>query len=441
MTLRPDAHAKMESPKQMFTMCQNDLHGLQHVSTPPDLIGEQYPLPYPTWWFGDDAIATDGFGWDLPQSSLAPWFPTVLDVGTTEQHPVCGADGFSSYPLAPLEPEPSPSSTAVGPPPQHDGLSQEPEPWGQVTNDCDVNVRNDKKRKGSLRIDTEVQSPKRLRTVLPTPPSVGSPKYIPPVVLRRYSASDTHEAALSPYSATTASPDSANAYWLSSFSSATDTSTTPISPAVDDDNEATTQPQPSQPQTAITSATAATDTNTRNRAKTRANTTTTSTTTAATTTTSSPRRASAGTATATAGSGSGSGSRLDPQQARDRNRAAASRYRAKTQAALAQLEASEREARLRRQVLLARAGRLRDEVFALKNELLRHAGCDCPLIRGYLSHAAERACEGLRTGGFSAATPAGGGGGGDGFLVSGVLNGGYGGFTMRGEGGRIDLVG
>jgi len=49
----------------------------------------------------------------------------------------------------------------------------------------------------------------------------------------------------------------------------------------------------------------------------------------------------------------------------------------------------------RHQALLLAAGQLRDEVFALKNELLRHADCDCPLIRGYLAHAAERACVGL----------------------------------------------
>ncbi|KAK4240453.1 hypothetical protein C8A03DRAFT_31480 [Achaetomium macrosporum] len=83
-------------------------------------------------------------------------------------------------------------------------------------------------------------------------------------------------------------------------------------------------------------------------------------------------------------------------QTRDRNRAAASRYRAKTQAAFAQLEAAEREGSVRRQSLLTCASQLRDELFQLKNELLRHAGCDCPLIQGYLSHAAEVASAGLR---------------------------------------------
>lgn len=86
---------------------------------------------------------------------------------------------------------------------------------------------------------------------------------------------------------------------------------------------------------------------------------------------------------------------------RDRNRAAASRYRAKTQAAFAQLEVEEREVSERRQSLLASASRLRDEVFQLKNELLRHADCDCPLIQGYLSHAAKQASAGLMAPGSS----------------------------------------
>jgi hypothetical protein len=81
--------------------------------------------------------------------------------------------------------------------------------------------------------------------------------------------------------------------------------------------------------------------------------------------------------------------------AQARNRAAASRYRAKTAAAYAHLEAEERDASERHQALLACVGRLRDEVFRLKNELLRHADCGCPLVRGYLSRAAEEAWVGL----------------------------------------------
>ncbi|KXX79439.1 Transcription factor atf21 [Madurella mycetomatis] len=90
----------------------------------------------------------------------------------------------------------------------------------------------------------------------------------------------------------------------------------------------------------------------------------------------------------------------DRSRDRDRNRAAASRYRAKTQAAFAQLEAEEREVSERRQALLASVSRLRDEVFQLKNELLRHADCGCPLIQGYLSHAARQASAELGALGF-----------------------------------------
>ncbi len=86
--------------------------------------------------------------------------------------------------------------------------------------------------------------------------------------------------------------------------------------------------------------------------------------------------------------------RKSTAQARNRNRAAASRYRAKTQAAYAQLEAEERHASERHQALLACVARLREEVFRLKNELLRHADCGCPLVRGYLSRAAEEAWAG-----------------------------------------------
>ncbi|KAK4231140.1 hypothetical protein QBC38DRAFT_466942 [Podospora fimiseda] len=73
-----------------------------------------------------------------------------------------------------------------------------------------------------------------------------------------------------------------------------------------------------------------------------------------------------------------------------RNRAAANRYRAKTQAAVAQLEAQEREVSSKRQSLLIRASELRDEVFQLKNEVFRHANCGCPRIEGYLEMAAQQ---------------------------------------------------
>ncbi|KAK4156186.1 hypothetical protein C8A00DRAFT_30996 [Chaetomidium leptoderma] len=115
-----------------------------------------------------------------------------------------------------------------------------------------------------------------------------------------------------------------------------------------------------------------------------------------TTTTSRNRRTSTSTSTTTTTTNTNTNTNTSSNSS-NRNRAAASRYRAKTQAALAQLEAEEHDDSVRRQSLLACAGQLRDEVFQLKNELLRHAAeCGCPLIRGYLSHAAEQACAGLR---------------------------------------------
>ncbi|KAK4167229.1 hypothetical protein QBC43DRAFT_297980 [Cladorrhinum sp. PSN259] len=73
-----------------------------------------------------------------------------------------------------------------------------------------------------------------------------------------------------------------------------------------------------------------------------------------------------------------------------RNRAAANRYRAKTQAAMANLDAEGREVSLRRQSLLISAGELREQVFQLKNEVFRHANCGCPRIDGYLENAAQQ---------------------------------------------------
>ncbi|KAK0667325.1 hypothetical protein QBC41DRAFT_228770 [Cercophora samala] len=94
----------------------------------------------------------------------------------------------------------------------------------------------------------------------------------------------------------------------------------------------------------------------------------------------------------TGGGGSGSGN------LRTRNRQAAIRYRVKTQAAAAQLEAEEQEISLRRKTLLANAGQLREEVYYLKNEVLKHADCDCPLIQAYLAHAAQQVYSGLKGG-------------------------------------------
>lgn len=88
----------------------------------------------------------------------------------------------------------------------------------------------------------------------------------------------------------------------------------------------------------------------------------------------------------------GSGSELDQQTlVRARNKAAATRYRAKTMASIADMEDREHEAAVMRKELMACAGQLREEVCQLKDELLQQAGCGCPLIQGYLSGAAQQA--------------------------------------------------
>ncbi|KAK4200221.1 hypothetical protein QBC40DRAFT_73121 [Triangularia verruculosa] len=88
---------------------------------------------------------------------------------------------------------------------------------------------------------------------------------------------------------------------------------------------------------------------------------------------------------------------------RSRNRQAAIRYRVKTQAAAAQLEAEEQEVSQVRKSLLASHGLLKEELYHLKNEVLRHAGCDCPLIQAYLARAAQQVYSGLRQGAPAAA--------------------------------------
>jgi hypothetical protein len=87
----------------------------------------------------------------------------------------------------------------------------------------------------------------------------------------------------------------------------------------------------------------------------------------------------------------------DRTTARDRNSAAASRYREKKKAAEAQLVAAVSEARARCQSLRDQVNELHDQLFQVKSELLRHAGCDWPPIQQYLSHAAEIASAGPPT--------------------------------------------
>lgn len=48
-------------------------------------------------------------------------------------------------------------------------------------------------------------------------------------------------------------------------------------------------------------------------------------------------------------------------------------------------------ARTQNEQLLACCNQLREEASELKNEILRQSGCDCPIIRSYLSIEAQRA--------------------------------------------------
>ncbi|KAH8881223.1 hypothetical protein GQ53DRAFT_773466 [Thozetella sp. PMI_491] len=72
-----------------------------------------------------------------------------------------------------------------------------------------------------------------------------------------------------------------------------------------------------------------------------------------------------------------------------RNRVAATKSRAKIQAAMKQLATHEQDTRNHHNGLVAEEKRLRDQVYVLKNELLAHAGC-CPLIRRYLAISAAQ---------------------------------------------------
>lgn len=74
---------------------------------------------------------------------------------------------------------------------------------------------------------------------------------------------------------------------------------------------------------------------------------------------------------------------------RARNRIAATKCRIKTKAAVAELEATEREESLKHEQLLRTARSLQADVFALKSEILLHGGCGDRLIQNYLNESAR----------------------------------------------------
>lgn len=84
-----------------------------------------------------------------------------------------------------------------------------------------------------------------------------------------------------------------------------------------------------------------------------------------------------------------------PTDLRTRNRFAANKCRAKSKAAIANLEEREREIAREREALKKEEHQLREQVFFLKEELFKHDSCGCAGIRSYLGamakHTVERA--------------------------------------------------
>lgn len=74
---------------------------------------------------------------------------------------------------------------------------------------------------------------------------------------------------------------------------------------------------------------------------------------------------------------------------RQRNRAAATKCRAKSKVAVAELEAMERAMSTEHMELSATVMDLREEVLTLKNQLLLHGNCNCEHIQQYLTNAAR----------------------------------------------------
>lgn len=92
---------------------------------------------------------------------------------------------------------------------------------------------------------------------------------------------------------------------------------------------------------------------------------------------------------------------------RARNREAANRCRAKSKVAVAELEATERAMGAEHQALTLTARSLRDEVLALKNQLLMHGNCGDDLIQQYLTNSARLVGSGMLGPGATVATAAG----------------------------------
>lgn len=354
-------------------------------------------------------------------SSAVAWDPSVVAIERFTDNSSLGLDESMRYPFAPTDSDWANSfswthwqddKTTEGSGSQHrltDEYDFAPESRSEVQQHIAPEEGLGRKKRGRPTIQTQGLE-------------VDVPRYVSDPISRRYSTSDTSYTTSTPASATTQTFDATSPFHLSPVS---DLNTTPTPPSFiennKDDDNFTEPPKPKRTRsqkgrntitsttTTITTtgktATAAaghTNISTHPSGTTPARTTSTTTGTFMPTTPTTPTTANNNnnniTKTTTTTTTPNNIIPTTKPSAQARNRAAASRYRAKTQAAFAQLEAAERDVTVRHQSLLACAARLRDEIFALKNELLRHADCECPLIRGYLSHAAEQAWAGLGLG-------------------------------------------
>ncbi|KAH7224435.1 hypothetical protein B0J15DRAFT_579497 [Fusarium solani] len=88
----------------------------------------------------------------------------------------------------------------------------------------------------------------------------------------------------------------------------------------------------------------------------------------------------------------------DMKNARERNRLAANKFRAKQRDDLLRLESSEQDLERIHRDLSTCVADLTLEIYNLKMELLQHSGCNCALIQNYLVHESQRYVQALEEG-------------------------------------------
>ncbi|KAI1366759.1 hypothetical protein F5Y08DRAFT_118335 [Xylaria arbuscula] len=80
----------------------------------------------------------------------------------------------------------------------------------------------------------------------------------------------------------------------------------------------------------------------------------------------------------------------DLNQHRERNRVAARKCRQKAKQNFTSLQRREKELSQKNKALHNHVGGLRDEILDLKNEILKHSGCNSSVIQNYIANAARR---------------------------------------------------